>query len=128
MGDDKDGSSEYPHLGKDKSKSQASLEFHDFLLREIRTSFKDVRSDNQEVRKDVQNMRVESAKVLERLDTHIRTCDEERRTALTPKAPGTTSFTAPWYKKRIVEKCIDYGVLMIIFLVIKYGHYLPVPS
>ena len=124
---DKDGSSEYPQLKGDKTKSQATLEFHDFMLREMRTSFKDLRGDVKELRTD-------STTVLERLDNHIRECEERRRSkpATVAQSPAlekkSEAFTKPWFWKKTAERAIDYGVFAAIIVVIKYAGHLPMPT
>jgi hypothetical protein len=111
------------------AKSNASLEFHDFLLKEMRTSFADLRGVVEESKTD-------TAVLIRRLDDHIESCDKryvELRTAREySPAGGTTALVSkPRIMKKLLERAIDYGILVAIMLIIfafKNGFSLPLPT
>ena len=69
----------------DPNKASGQLEFHDLMLKEVRVGMENVRNE-------VVNSRLETAKLVTRLDEHIDTCDKRqtlwggRWDALCPRA------------------------------------------
>lgn len=109
----------------DTPRSAARLTIEDFIVREMRTGFRDVHNRIDDYRGEAQRGNA-------KLEEHITTCDKRYAEMLSARQSGTNrAMTRDWIVERIKERAFDYVLVSVIVLIVyafAHGAKLPVLS
>jgi hypothetical protein len=111
-------------MADQQSKQSGQIEFHELMLKEIRTGMR-------EVREDVSKYRDENIHTQARLSEHITSCDrrwaaaQKTITDNTPQAnhiinpePGSALISKKRIMRKLLDKALDYAILVLICMAV----------
>ncbi len=109
---------------EDTPRSASKLTIEDFIVREMRTGFRDVYTRLDDYRGEAKQSNAD-------LKAHIATCDRRYGEMLATRSDGQTNKMPrrDWLVEKLKEKLIDYGILtVIVFIIYAFTHGAKLPG
>lgn len=109
----------------DTPRGAAHLTIEDFIVREMRTGFRDVHTR-------IDAYRGEAQKGNAKLEEHIASCDRRYSQMLAARIDGQTNRrpAKDWLVEKLKERVIDYAIVAVAFLTyyaLTHGAHIPLP-